>query len=75
MVNINHQKERKVDQIIPALPDYKHCLVNLANSVLKKYGVPTTVDTLPLADRYLGKSYKNVLFSDKFKVLTCNLNS
>ena len=61
MVNINHQKERKVDQIIPALPDYKNCLVNLANSVLKKYGVPTTADTLPLADRYLGKSYKNVV--------------
>ena len=41
-------------------PDYHHCLVNLANSVLKRFGVATTADSLPLADRYLN-GYKNVV--------------
>ena len=43
------------------LPDYNNCLVNLANSILKKYGVKTTADTLKLADKYLEKDYKNVV--------------
>ena len=38
---------------LPKLPDYDNCLVNLANSVLDKFGVQTTAPTLPLADRYL----------------------
>lgn len=46
---------------IPNLPDYRNCLVNLANSILKKYGATTTVNTLPLADEYLNRSYKNVV--------------
>ena len=41
-------------------PDYHHCLVNLANSVLKRFGVATTADSLSLADRYLN-GYKNVV--------------
>ena len=43
------------------LPDYEHCLVNLANSILKKFGAKTTAATLPLADQYLDKDYKNVV--------------
>ncbi|MBO4460317.1 MAG: alkaline phosphatase family protein [Clostridiales bacterium] len=43
------------------LPDYGNCLVNLANSVLKRFGADTTHDTLPLADKYLAKEYKNVV--------------
>ncbi|SNU05694.1 Predicted pyrophosphatase or phosphodiesterase, AlkP superfamily [Lachnospiraceae bacterium] len=46
---------------IPNLPDYSNCLVNLANSILKKYGATTTANTLPLADEYLNRSYKNVV--------------
>ena len=46
---------------IPELPDYNNCLVNLANSIEKKFGVETTADTLPLADKYLDKKYKNVV--------------
>ena len=42
-------------------PDYSRCLVNLANSILKKFGAETTADTLPSADRYLAKAYKNVV--------------
>ena len=43
------------------LPDYNNCLVNLSNSILKKFGVQTTVGTLPLADQYLEGEYKNVV--------------
>lgn len=43
------------------LPDYKNCIANLPNSVLKYFGVPTVGDTLPLADRYLTGQYKNVV--------------
>lgn len=45
----------------PELPDYRNCLVNLANSIEKKFGAETTAETLPLADRYLSKKYKNVV--------------
>ena len=43
------------------LPDYNNCLVNLANSILKRFDVETTASTLPLADEYLKKDYKNVV--------------
>ena len=43
------------------LPDYNNCLVNLANSVLKKFGAETTAATLPLADKVLAGNYKNVV--------------
>ena len=46
---------------IPELPDYNNCLVNLANSILKRFDVPTTADTLPLADKYLCKGHRNVV--------------
>ena len=46
---------------LPKLPDYDNCLVNLANSILKKFGVPTDATTLPLADRYLKNDCKNVV--------------
>ena len=42
-------------------PDYNNCLVNLANSVLKKFGAETTAATLPLADKVLEGNYKNVV--------------
>ena len=42
-------------------PDYNRCLVNLANSILKGFGAETTADTLPAADEYLVKDYKNVV--------------
>ena len=43
------------------LPDYRHCLVNLSNSILKKFGAETTAETLPLADQYLEGEYQNVV--------------
>ena len=43
------------------LPDYKNCIANLPNSILKKLGLPTNGDTLPLLDKYLQKEYKNVV--------------
>ena len=46
---------------LSALPDYNNCLVNLSNSILKKFGAPTTAGTLPLADKYLEGEYKNVV--------------
>ena len=42
-------------------PDYNNSIVNLANSILKKWGLPTSGKTLKLLDRYLEKDYKNVL--------------
>ena len=46
---------------LPVLPDYNHCLVNLSNSILKKFGVATTAKTLPLADRFLEGEYQNIV--------------
>ena len=46
---------------LPQLPDYDNCLVNLANSVLKRFGCRTMHDTLPLADRYLYGGHRNVV--------------
>ncbi|MCR5767230.1 MAG: alkaline phosphatase family protein [Lachnospiraceae bacterium] len=46
---------------LPALPDYDNCLVNLANSILKRFGAETTARTLPLADKYDVSKYKNVV--------------
>jgi hypothetical protein len=46
---------------LPLRPDYENCLVNLSNSILKKFGVKTSASTLSLADKYLEKDYKNVV--------------
>ena len=46
---------------LSGLPDYRNCLVNLSNSILKEFGVETTAQTLPLADQYLGGAQKNVV--------------
>ncbi|MBO4415854.1 MAG: hypothetical protein J5824_07735 [Lachnospiraceae bacterium] len=46
---------------LPPLPDYNNCLVNLANSILKKFGAGTLHGTLALADRYLAENHKNVV--------------
>ena len=43
------------------LPDYDNCLVNLANSVLKRFGAETLHKTLPLADTYLSDGHRNVV--------------
>jgi len=36
-------------------PDYSNSIANLANSILKKWGLPTNGKTLELLDRYLAK--------------------
>ncbi len=43
------------------LPNYDSCLVNLASSMLVHFGAKATAPTLPLADSYLAKGYKNVV--------------
>ena len=50
-----------MQQYISRLPDYDNCLVNLANSILKKFGAETSAKTLPLADQYLKKDYQNIV--------------
>lgn len=42
-------------------PDYNNSIANLANSILKKWGLPTNGSTLKFLDRYLEKNYKNVV--------------
>ena len=42
------------------LLDYKNCIANLPNSVLKKFGVETVGDSLSIADKYLEKNYKKL---------------
>lgn len=44
-----------------ALHDYENCIANLSNSILKNYGVDPVGKTLPVADQYLKKDYKNVV--------------
>ena len=46
---------------LPPLPDYNNCLVNLANSILKKFGAETLHGTLAIADRYLARDHKNIV--------------
>ena len=41
--------------------DYDNCLVNLSNSVLNRFGVKPLGKTLPSADRFLKKGYRNVV--------------
>lgn len=43
------------------LPDYHNCIANLACSIMKHYGVEPPNATLPLADKWLEKRYKNVV--------------
>lgn len=42
-------------------PDYTNCIANLPNSILKKFGLETVGDTLPLLDKELEKDYKNIV--------------
>jgi len=42
-------------------PDYNNSIVNLANSILRSWGLPTNGETLKLLDRYLENDYKNVV--------------
>ncbi len=54
--------KKSIDDMLRADgPDYDHCLVNLSNSILKKFGAETTAATLDIADEYLAKDYKNVI--------------
>ena len=49
------------DKLRAAGPDYDNCLVNLSNSILKRFGTEPTANTLGIADEYLAKNYKNVV--------------
>ncbi|MBP5402406.1 MAG: alkaline phosphatase family protein [Treponema sp.] len=42
-------------------PDYKNCIENVSNSILKYYGLGLVGDSLPLLDEQLKKPYKNVV--------------
>ena len=43
------------------LPDYKNCIANIPNSILKYFGGETAGDTLPALDEHLDRRYKNVV--------------
>jgi len=42
-------------------PDYKNCISNLPNSVMRYFGVPAVGDTLPCLDEYLKREYRNIV--------------
>ncbi len=42
-------------------PDYTNCIANLANSILKDFGIDEERKGMPSVDFYLKKSYKNVV--------------
>ena len=44
-----------------SLHDYRNCIANLPNSVLKKFGVSPMGQTLPFADELLKKDCRNVV--------------
>ena len=46
---------------LPSLPDFDHCLVNLANSILKHFGAKPTAPTLSMADDVLAEDRRNVV--------------
>ena len=43
------------------LPDYKNCIANLTNSILKKFNAEPRGDSLPLLDQHLTRDYKNII--------------
>lgn len=43
-------------------PDYKNCIANIPNSILKAWGLEPCGESLPVLDKYLEKEYKNVVF-------------
>ena len=43
------------------LPDYNNCIANLANSILKKFGIDEGRQTLQLLDLYMEKEYENII--------------
>lgn len=43
------------------LPDYNNCITNLANFVLKQFGIDEGRQTLRLLDPYLEKEYENIV--------------
>ncbi|MBR5938791.1 MAG: alkaline phosphatase family protein [Clostridiales bacterium] len=45
----------------PDLPDFDHCLVNLANSILQHFGAETTAPTLSMADKVLDQRSRNIV--------------
>ena len=42
-------------------PDYKNCIANVPNSILKYYGAELAGESLPLLDAQMTKPYKNVV--------------
>ena len=60
-IMLSGMEKVELKQRLPVYPDYHNCLVNLSNSILKKFGAETTAETLPLADQYLQKDYQNVV--------------
>ena len=47
--------------MIKAEPHYEKCLTEMANSILKRFGVPPVGPTLPLADMLLEKHHRNTV--------------
>lgn len=43
------------------LPNYNHSILNLINSILKKYNVKTKYNGLPILEEKLKKDYKNIV--------------
>ena len=43
------------------LPDYNNCIANLANSILKKFGIDEGRQPLRLLNPYLEKEYENIV--------------
>lgn len=42
-------------------PDYKNCIANLPNSIVKHFGGEPAGDTLPMLDSRLDKCYRNIV--------------
>ena len=49
------------NELITKFPDYNNCLVNFANSILKKFDCKTLAAPLPLADKHLTENHKNTV--------------
>ena len=43
------------------LPDYENCIANLANSILKEFGIGEGRQSLKLLDTYFKKDYENIV--------------
>ena len=54
-------KENQKSRLAAGKPDYKNCISNLPNSVMRYFGVEPAGEALPILDKHLKPGYRNIV--------------